>query len=77
MYEATIVFRGKMQTLRANMAERSDIVYIWKCKINYGQAVSIVQGKKSHLSVSMHIGFDCGSTPLSKSNCFFICDLRV
>lgn len=71
MYEATIVFRGEMQTLRANMAERSDKVYIWKCKINYVQAVSIVQGKKSHLAVSMQIGFDCSSTPLSKSKWFF------
>ena len=72
MYEATIVFRGDIQTLRANMAERSDEVYIWKCKINYVQAVSIVQGKKSHLAVSMQIGFDCSSTPLSKSNCVFL-----
>jgi len=71
MYEATIVFRGHMQTLRANMAESSDKVYIWKCKINYFQAVSIVQGKKSHLVVSMQIGFDWGSIPLSKSNCFY------
>lgn len=28
MYEASIVFRGKTQTLRANMAERSGKVYI-------------------------------------------------
>lgn len=53
MYEASIVFRGKMQTLRANMAERSGKVYIWKCKINYVQAALIVQGKKSHLAISM------------------------
>lgn len=53
MYEASIVFRGQMQTLRANMAERSGKVYIWKCKINYVQAALIVQGKKSHLTISM------------------------
>lgn len=72
MYEASIVFRGKMQTLRANMAERSGKVYIWKCKINYVQAVLIVQGKKSYLAISTQIGFDCSSTPLSKSNCLLL-----